>query len=1180
MTTPRSIPFLFVFFLTALLVNAQSDEGFEALTNGDYTKANSIFNSLIKKKKQQVPAFFGLATLQENQASPFFDLFEANKNIKACSKALRETSKKDKELFKNQGITSRSIRSLREKIAQAALELTTQKNHPRDWEKLIQRFGLSHQHKNIAKQKFSTATLSLLQSISSLKAANDTLQSYRRLLLKYDAGGLLHCDALILRKYLDENGWDKFEAFKDGFPNNSFGTDAGAPDYLKIVGTANLDDFDDFVKEYPYSAFSLFAKDSIQSLTNLYTKELESLQSALDGTQTYELASKLEAQYKKPLTLRMFSEVKGQLEQKQIITFVDENGWEAFKTFQNNHPKNRFAVDRTANSYTRIAASEKLEDFLNFEKAYPRSSFMYFAKQKINRLYAKRKELNQRARRAILHFQNADSLYKFHQNYRAEFQKYAPKMNTILDRKELDYFLKDKSFQQFSSFQSSHPDNGFVRDTIGAKDFLTIEGSKKLAEFEGFLNKHPTTVFRPLAADSVKHWKKYRDNLIATVNKAMKGMGEYEALDSVYQHFQAQIGDYAPIHREEVESRLLKASLREKGLDGVKSFVKDYPDNVALKEQELNSFMGTVGTGNLDRFRNFTYQYPNSPLNKIAEDSIKVLKQRQHQSTIAFSKIQSEVRPFIQKKDWKAALAELDTFKEDKGGDPYQFDKLVATLKAENTGAKPEPLSAAINNKGSVYLPSMTGDENIIYFCGEHLPDNSGKEDIFMSKKVRGKWMPPKLISELSTSTGNEAPLSVSSDGTRLLLFINGNLAYSDKTTKGWSKAKLFPSTINATGWQCDIMVTSDGKAMLFTANSAGYNMDIFISFKQADGTWGKPKLLGDKINTSGNDRSPFLHADMRTLYFSSDRHGSLGGLDVFKSERLGDGWDTWTEPVNLGKEINTVGHDWGYKVTTDGTKAYFAMDSGGYRYKLFEISLPGAMRPGQVTTIEGEIKGLADKSDTKVIVIDRNSGKEVAELKPDPKTGKYFGILPKGIDPQIKVDKEGVFTKPGRTRSLGKEKPEILASKGEKEADGKEKPDLVEELTQNQKIEEDIEVLDFNQESVEEMSLTFADVLFETDKYEIVSDLKPALDELAASFKGSPLKMIISGHTDDVGRSEYNQTLSQKRAEAVKQYLISKGCKAINIKAVGYGESIPIAPNDTEEGKAQNRRVEFRFEK
>ena len=312
----------------------------------------------------------------------------------------------------------------------------------------------------------------------------------------------------------------------------------------------------------------------------------------------------------------------------------------------------------------------------------------------------------------------------------------------------------------------------------------------------------------------------------------------------------------------------------------------------------------------------------------------------------AFVTLQRLISFDIMVKNWPAAIKKVNEYKPLFDANPTRINELLRIMTEKwNASLKIFPVGSGVNTPDAgEYSPVVSADENLLYFCGMNRPENIGGEDIFVSEKKNGVWGKAKLVPGLSSKLSNDAPISISADGTIMLLFRSGKLVYAQKTSTGWSKPMEFPKTINGEGWQIDGQLTSDGKGLIFSSTrSGGYNIfnhlykfhgdelyqsDIYISLFSDNNKWTEPVSLGGVINTPYCERMPYLHADMKTLYFSSDGHGGLGKLDVFKSTRLADScWNCWSEPVNLGKEMNTQESDAGYKISTSGEKAYFSYE-------------------------------------------------------------------------------------------------------------------------------------------------------------------------------------------------------------------------------------------------------------
>lgn len=266
---------------------------------------------------------------------------------------------------------------------------------------------------------------------------------------------------------------------------------------------------------------------------------------------------------------------------------------------------------------------------------------------------------------------------------------------------------------------------------------------------------------------------------------------------------------------------------------------------------------------------------------------------------------------------------------------------------------QPQILPQTVNSyDGEEYGPTVTIDDQTLYFVGLNRADGSSSEDIYLSHRdTAGEWSKARRIPELSHPYRNEAPTSISADGSMMLLFVEGKMCFTQKTERGWSEPQAMPALFRIGNWQADAMITADGKAILFAANyqtkpGEQPSLNIFVSTRDEQGRWSKPFSIGETINTTGMERSPFLHPDMQTLYFSSDRPGTMGELDVWISRRLNDScWTCWSEPENLGPQINTTGRDCWYKISTDGTRAYYARKIGR-NHNIYWIALPQDKRP------------------------------------------------------------------------------------------------------------------------------------------------------------------------------------------------------------------------------------------
>ncbi len=541
----------------------------------------------------------------------------------------------------------------------------------------------------------------------------------------------------------------------------------------------------------------------------------------------------------------------------------------------------------------------------------------------------------------------------------------------------------------------------------------------------------------------------------------------------------------------------------------------------------------------------------------------------------AFVAVQMLAKPYIDKKDWNAAIKIYLDYREWFIDDVTRTDKIIELLNAPVQNLEVTNLET-INTTKSEYFPVLTIDGKTMYFT--FAEGKKGGEDIYYSQLISDTWIKPQNLGSPFSTIENDAINSISADGNTIVLFGSykghiggGDNFYAQKTANGWSEIKPFPKPVNSQYWDCDGYLTADGKAFFFTSDRKGGvgdfvkggqfyhgeyegNTDIWVSVKNDSG-WGKPINIGPAINTPYAERSPFLHPDGKTLYFSSDGHPGLGSLDVFKSVRLSDtSWTEWSEPVNLGKEINTAGYDVAYKISTDGRYAYFSSDREGGKggYDIYRVTLPKeAMPEKNVVTIKGRVTDEnSNPVDAKLLWFDLSSNMNAGSLTSDPETGNYIITLPNGRNYSYFAEHPGYYSVSNNI-------------------------DLV---SQSDFSELTVDIIMQSLQSLQNTLIVLNNIYFDFDK----SDLKPeSFTELGRVVKfltdNPNVKIEIAAHTDSKGSEDYNLSLSQKRAESVVSYLSSKGIDPSRLIAKGYGEAVPIGDNNTEEGMAKNRRVEMK---
>ncbi|MEJ5245211.1 MAG: OmpA family protein [Bacteroidota bacterium] len=477
-------------------------------------------------------------------------------------------------------------------------------------------------------------------------------------------------------------------------------------------------------------------------------------------------------------------------------------------------------------------------------------------------------------------------------------------------------------------------------------------------------------------------------------------------------------------------------------------------------------------------------------------------------------------------------------------------------------------LGENVNSKYAELGPVITPDGTTLYFTRDQHPDNTGEnkdQDIwYSSSDSLGNFSPAQNMNAPINNEWNNFAIGISQDGNVLYL---GNVYNTDGTqSKGLSRSFLtdsgwsFPQKIEIEDYYnlgrfSSFSFSTNGKVLIMSVERRdGYGEnDLYVSFLQENGVWSKPLNLGSDINTAASEDTPFLAADGATLYFSSSGHLGYGSNDMFVARRLDDSWQRWTEPMNLGKPINSRGWDGYYSLPASGEFAYFVSNENSIgREDIFKIKLPTEYRPYNVVLIKGKVLNAKTKKPVEATIKYEylENGKNAGIAKSNPKTGEYVITLPGGHRYAYYAVANG-----------------FLALN--------ENIDLS-SLEQYKEIRRDLLLvpIEIGQKVV------LNNIFFEYGKYELLEESFAELERVKQFMLEYPnIKISIEGHTDNIGSLSYNMQLSQNRAKAVRDWLVGNGVEASRIKYKGYGPKKPIATNSTEEGRSRNRRVEFEIE-
>jgi outer membrane protein OmpA-like peptidoglycan-associated protein/Tfp pilus assembly protein PilF len=474
---------------------------------------------------------------------------------------------------------------------------------------------------------------------------------------------------------------------------------------------------------------------------------------------------------------------------------------------------------------------------------------------------------------------------------------------------------------------------------------------------------------------------------------------------------------------------------------------------------------------------------------------------------------------------------------------------------------KPSNLGLEINTKEQEYLPVVTADEETLIFTRQA----NRNEDFFKSTKQNGKWGNATYLSKnINTDGYNEGAQCISPDG--MYLFFTGcnrpdglgrcDIYVCRREGKDWSKPFNVGAPINSPGWESQPSLSADGRTLYFVSTRPGGigGYDLWRTELKVDGAWSDPENMGPNINTTYDEQSPFIHPDDQTFYFSSNGWPGLGNKDIFLSRKDASG--NWQKPENMGYPINTFKEETGLIISSNGKNAFFASDvEGGLGgLDIYSFELIDKLRPKPVTYVKGVVYDKSSKEflNAKVQIISLNNDKIVYDDASDFETGEFLATMPFGKTFALNVAKEGYLFY-SESFSLNN-------------SNSQAKPfNLTIPL---QKIEVGGKVV-------------LKNIFFETNKYELLPESKIELEQLIKFLNANPkIAIEIGGHTDDVGDQKINQTLSENRAKTVYNYLLKNKISPTRLTYKGYGETMPVSNNATNESRQNNRRTEFRIVK
>ncbi|MBB3700515.1 PD40 domain-containing protein [Flammeovirga yaeyamensis] len=425
----------------------------------------------------------------------------------------------------------------------------------------------------------------------------------------------------------------------------------------------------------------------------------------------------------------------------------------------------------------------------------------------------------------------------------------------------------------------------------------------------------------------------------------------------------------------------------------------------------------------------------------------------------------------------------------------------------------------------------------------------------------------------------HEASATFNRDGT-YMIFARSNTGHHKENFKEvdlyesrfengeWSLPTLLPIS-NPQSWDACPALSANGKTLYFASNrKGGYGgIDIYRSKRNVNGTWGKPRNMGPKINSRGNDMFPFIAANGK-MYFASDGHPGLGGLDIFEATRKNNRINI----KNMGRPFNSSGDDFGLVFLE---KRFGAFTSNRHEEKgtskdhiyFFSDKTP-ILKPVNYFLAGNSfvIKDTSEIALGKVNVTLKNTEGEVLEEVVSDQVGRYT------FETQLKMGNDYILIAT-KDKYFMDSVYYTTADKEVDQEDLKDRPEKIVDYT----LESEVELTkDYYDELIEEGEITLNNILYDFDDYRIRADAARELDKLVTLLQQHKnISIELGSHTDDRGSEKYNLKLSQKRAESAVNYIISRGIERDRLEAKGYGELLPVVFNaETEEEHQINRRT------
>jgi outer membrane protein OmpA-like peptidoglycan-associated protein len=489
-------------------------------------------------------------------------------------------------------------------------------------------------------------------------------------------------------------------------------------------------------------------------------------------------------------------------------------------------------------------------------------------------------------------------------------------------------------------------------------------------------------------------------------------------------------------------------------------------------------------------------------------------------------------------------------------------DNTLNLVDGAATPLKRVNLGEQINQATTEIAPIVTADGQTLYFTVSDDTKPELDQEVYFSRlNASGTWQARQPIgSPINNNAGNNV-VSASPDNNSLMLLNQYNpdgsyktigFSISNRESWGWAVPEnIVVDDFYVKSRFVNACLAPDNKTLILGVkrdDTAGEE-DLYVCFKKPTGDWTKPKNMGRTLNTIFTESTPFVAADNKSLYFCSEGHPGYGGLDIFVSRRLDDTWLNWSTPQNLGSFINSAGMDAYFTLPASGKKAYMvSIDNPERNEDIFEIELPVGARPMPSVLVTGKVVNQKNQKplSARITYRDLESDTELGTAISNPVDGSYTLVLPAGRTYRFLAQRDSFYAQNENVDTRN--------------------------LNGYEEIRRDLRMIPI------EKGMTFRlnNLFFDFSKSELQSASYPELNQLVQILtEKTNLTILISGHTDHIGDDASNLKLSQARADAVKAYLLEKGIEAKRLQTKGFGESKPVAPNTTDEGRRLNRRVE-----